>query len=77
MITILSACLLASIAGHPFSDTLDFEEFQKLHDNVKPTEEVWKTIPWHVDLKSAQKEASEKDKLLLIWAMDGHPLGCT
>ena len=69
--------LLICFASDPNPDTLDLEEFRKLHDYVKPIEETWKTIPWHVDLESAQKEAAEKDKLLFIWAMDGHPLGCT
>lgn len=37
----------------------------------------WKSIAWQVDLLDAQKMAVEQSKPLFIWAMDGHPLGCT
>ena len=56
---------------------LDDDEFRKLHREIQPENPTWKTIPWHADLKSAQRVAAEKRKLLFIWAMDGHPLGCT
>ncbi len=37
----------------------------------------WRTIPWEIDLVDAQKMAVEQSKPIFIWAMDGHPLGCT
>jgi hypothetical protein len=37
----------------------------------------WRTIPWQTDLLAAQKLAVETQKPMFIWAMDGHPLGCT
>ncbi|MGI9473710.1 MAG: hypothetical protein ACR2NZ_19365 [Rubripirellula sp.] len=40
-------------------------------------EEVWRTIPWKLAVLDAQRIASEEDKPIFIWAMDGHPLGCT
>jgi hypothetical protein len=38
---------------------------------------AWRTIPWQVDLLEAQRMAVEQSKPIFIWAMDGHPLGCT
>jgi len=38
---------------------------------------AWRTIAWQTDLIDAQKLAVEKQQPLFIWAMDGHPLGCT
>lgn len=38
---------------------------------------TWRTIPWQTDLLAAQKIAAEQQKPLFVWAMDGHPLGCT
>jgi hypothetical protein len=38
---------------------------------------AWRTVAWQTDLLDAQKVAVEKQKPLFIWAMDGHPLGCT
>lgn len=37
----------------------------------------WRTIPWQTDLLKAQNMAVESGKPLFVWAMDGHPLGCT
>jgi hypothetical protein len=40
-------------------------------------DETWRTIPWQTDLLAAQRLAVAESKPLFIWAMDGHPLGCT
>lgn len=37
----------------------------------------WRTIPWRIDLLLAQREAAAQHRPLFVWAMDGHPLGCT
>jgi len=37
----------------------------------------WRTVPWKTDLLDAQKLAVEQHKPIFVWAMDGHPLGCT
>ena len=71
MLTIL--LLLAS----PPSD-LSEAEFQKLHTSIVDSKTTpWRTIPWRTSLLDAQKDAAEQKKPLFIWAMDGHPLGCT
>ena len=56
---------------------IDEQEFAKLHRALQPRNETWKSIPWQTSLLAAQKKAAESGKLLFIWAMDGHPLGCT
>lgn len=57
---------------------LNAEEFQQLLQELRPDEdEPWRTIPWKVDLLEAQQLAAQQQKPLFIWAMDGHPLGCT
>jgi len=53
-------------------------DFDTLHSALQPTgEEVWRTIPWETSMLKAQARAAEERKPLFIWAMDGHPLGCT
>lgn len=42
-----------------------------------PSDEAWRTIPWKIDLLDAQRTAVAEQKPIFIWAMDGHPLGCT
>ena len=59
------------------SDELTLEIFEKLHAEIVPKDEVWKSIPWHADLISAQAAAIKQNKPMFIWSMDGHPLGCT
>ncbi len=65
---------LSSAAG----DALSESEFRKLHRQLLPSEtEPWRTIPWKISLLEAQRSAATEKKPIFIWAMDGHPLGCT
>ncbi|MEX2561058.1 MAG: hypothetical protein WD403_14140 [Pirellulales bacterium] len=34
-------------------------------------------IPWGIDLWQARRQAAAEGKPILLWEMDGHPLGCT
>ena len=53
------------------------EVFQELHAELQSGDEPWRTLPWKIDLLDAQRTAAEEGKPIFIWAMDGHPLGCT
>ena len=54
------------------------QEFQKLLLEIDtPQDKTWRQIPWKISLLDAQKEAATSRKPIFIWAMDGHPLGCT
>jgi hypothetical protein len=46
---------------------------------ILPTEaeSAWLAIPWRTDLWQARREAAVAGKPILLWEMDGHPLGCT
>ena len=52
-------------------------DFRQLHKELQPGDEPWLTIPWKIALLNAQQTAAKEDKPIFIWAMDGHPLGCT
>ena len=53
-------------------------EFQKLHRELQPNPKAtWRTIPWKTSVLDAQAAAARERKPIFIWAMDGHPLGCT
>ena len=68
--------LLASFAAATVVLTPD--SFDQLFIEIAPPEgEVWRSIPWETELLEAQAKAAEAQKPLFIWAMDGHPLGCT
>ena len=54
-------------------------DFARLHKLIKPdgNENSWESIPWRPTLTEARREALGEGKPILLWEMDGHPLGCT
>lgn len=77
--TILSALgLVAAVRAQEAEPALDDARFRELHAQLTQSEkERWQTVPWQIDLIAAQHLAAEAKKPLFLWAMDGHPLGCT
>ena len=59
------------------TERLEPERFRALHAAVAPRGERWTQIPWEPDLTRARERATREGKPLLMWIMDGHPLGCT
>ena len=57
--------------------SLSGEHFEKLHKAIAPGKEIWAEIPWETDLAAARARSAKEGKPLLMWIMDGHPLGCT
>ena len=41
-----------------------------------PGEDVFATIPWQTSVHEARQLAAAQGKPILLWEMDGHPLGC-
>jgi hypothetical protein len=58
---------------------VDAKQFDKLREIIKPeaAEQKWATIHWRTDLWESRRVAAEQGKPILLWEMDGHPLGCT
>ena len=54
------------------------QRFKELHSLIKPaaSEEKWAQIPWMASLWEARQRAATEGKPILLWEMDGHPLGC-
>jgi hypothetical protein len=57
----------------------DEKSFRQLHSLIKPkaSEQSWEAIPWMTSLWEARERAAAQGKPILLWEMDGHPLGCT
>jgi hypothetical protein len=69
---------LNGVAVPAFSaQTLPAADLEKLHRGVAPGKERWAEIPWETDLAAARARSAREGKPLLMWVMDGHPLGCT
>ena len=69
------ACAPAARAAGPVADA-DFARLRALI-TPSPREQRWAEVPWRTDLWQARQEAAASGKPILLWEMDGHPLGCT
>jgi hypothetical protein len=60
------------------ADPIAPEKLDKLRAVIKPQagEDKWADIPWLSSLWEARKQAAAQGKPILLWEMDGHPLGC-
>lgn len=70
---LLAACTLGA-APELNDDTID-----QIADAIRPraAEVAFLDIGWHESFHSAVNEARETNRPILLWAMNGHPLGCT
>lgn len=70
--------IAAALALLLLPDGLTVEEFQRLHQELRPSkDDAWRTIPWRISLAEAQALALQERKPIFMWSMDGHPMGCT
>jgi hypothetical protein len=74
----LAVCGLAGALSAPAAEPVRPDQFGKLQALIKPDagEDAWAKIPWLTDLWQARKIAATQGKPILVWEMDGHPLGC-
>lgn len=75
---ILALSLTLVLDSNQASEPIKHEHFNNLHSIIKPNpdEEKFMQIPWMIDLWEARKKAASEDRPILLWEMDGHPLGC-
>ena len=54
------------------------DQFENIQALIKPAgeEAKWEQIPWMASLWQARIKAATAGKPILLWEMDGHPLGC-
>ena len=75
----LPALLLGAAAAHaepakPLSDA----EYASALTAIRPAagEDRFAQVPWLTSLWEARHKAAREGKPILLWEMDGHPLGC-
>ncbi|MBM3877469.1 MAG: hypothetical protein FJ386_12215 [Verrucomicrobia bacterium] len=75
----LALALHASSTDANAADASARAQFAELHALIKPrvAEQKWEQIPWLTSLWEARQKAAREGKPILLWEMDGHPLGCT
>lgn len=72
----------AGLAALPLlraAEPIDPARFDRLHALIRPQpgEARWAEIPWMTSLWQARQRAAAEGKPILLWEMDGNPLGCT
>lgn len=75
--------LLALLAASPTAlradpPALTDAESAAVRKVVRPAagEDAYARVPWLTSLWEARKTAAAAGKPILLWEMDGHPLGC-
>jgi hypothetical protein len=63
----------------PKTASLTDASYAALRDQVRPnaSELAWQKIPWRASVWDGIVEGQQKDKPILIWMLNGHPLACT
>ena len=58
---------------------LNKSTYKMWKDFIKPNKKelAWAQIPWRSTFYSGLIESDKNQKPLLLWVMNGHPLGCT
>ena len=54
----------------------EYAKFRKLIV-PNPSEQSYRTIPWRASVLHGVVDAQKNDKPVMIYLMNGHPLGCT
>ena len=75
-LTLAAAC---SAPQAPEAPALSPESLRAWSAHLAPTpaEDRWRQIPWRQTIGDGLADASRQEKPMLLWLMNGHPLGCT
>ena len=52
-------------------------DFWRNYIKASDTELEWQKLPWKMSFHEGLKEGAKLNKPILLWAMNGHPFGCT
>ena len=58
---------------------LNDASFPVWRDRIRATESEleWQNLPWTTSFHEGLRRAGDEGKPLLLWVMNGHPMGCT
>jgi len=65
-------------AGPTMSEDLTADTLEAWHAFIRPTEAErrWLEIPWRTSFWQSVLDSQRERKPILLWAMNGHPMGC-
>ena len=66
-------------SGGPPPPPLNDTTYKTIADHIRPSaaDTRWEEIPWRLSFNAAFIEAARLQKPILLWSMQGDPLGCT
>lgn len=72
---LLTPLLFCAISAEDLSE----KNYKQIRDSIlpKPEEVEWRAIGWRTTLWDGVIDAQKEDKPVLLYAMNGHPFGCT
>jgi len=75
----LLVILLFGCTRNQQSFHLSEETYKMWQEFIKPTKDelAWAEIPWRSSFYDGLMDSDMEQKPLLLWVMNGHPLGCT
>ncbi len=75
----ITLLVLALLAGAYHANELSDSSYESIKRHVLPSadEETWRKIPWRTTFWQGVIDANKQDKPVLLFAMNGHPFGCT
>lgn len=76
---VIRAAVVSALAAAAVAQAFDQARFERELAAIVPTaeERAWRALPWQAELRSALRQASERGMPVVLWAMNGHPLGQT
>jgi len=74
LVLFLLGCRVEQKPFHLHKDT-----YKMWQDFIKPTKKelAWSQIPWRSTFYDGLIDSEKDQKPMLLWVMNGHPLGCT
>lgn len=77
--TLIALAVLALTAPAFLAQDLTEKNYDSIRQQILPSaeEEQWRKIDWHPTLWDGVIAAQKADKPIMLFAMNGHPFGCT
>jgi hypothetical protein len=75
----MRTALVPLLAGVLAAQHMPPDEFARWREWFSPSEDdaAFRRIDWRIDPDTASAEAAARDRPLLLWTMNGNPLGFT
>ena len=78
-IVALSGCALPHSSSNSTEPRLQGRTVEEWCELLEPDASMraWQQVPWETTFHAGAEAAAQAKKPLLLWLMNGHPLGCT